>query len=1018
MKLCRRTAYSGLLWMIVLVFGCGSAEAQIPDICEGTVPDGWHAQSRKLSISSERYKTGRESVKWEWSRRKRTLTIRDTAFSSAADDPRSTFIIWIYNEIPIADTLHFEFQDQGEAVSHFGIGLKFSGWRTAWIMYHRDMEGGPVKGMNTLVIKAPPSVKKGSLYFDQVISNISINPRSPMRDEQVPFVNIHSDKAANAHWTALYQFSRNPHYLPLQGEVSSAETQAFGAILERYRKIILPSKKSGLTAIEQEFGRWNIQKDGNNITGRPVYSVNDVELVPDDARKSLKEEFKEFSIKPYTQLMLKAAAAYQDAKPAEKERLAQIYLNLIDHLEDQGWAAGSGMGALHHLGYNFRDYYSANLLMKSVLKQHDRLERTWKSMYWFSGLGRTQVPPADVDDSNIDVFNTLLGSMLSTVLIMDDTPEKARQLCEFSNWFSQALMPTYSIDGTFKPDGSVVHHGNLYPAYGVGGFQGIAPILYALSRTPFKVSTDAHQNFKKVMLAMHYYTNPVRWPVSVSGRHPTGSWKIADEAYAYMAVSGTPDGKASIDREMAAVYLKIDPDAGGKWAEQFKGLGIRPAPYPQGHWNLNYGLFDIHRRQDWLLTVRGHNRYFTTHESYPGANMYGRYFSYGHLEVLFPQTETNSGSNFKDEGWDWNNIPGTTTLHLPLDKLRAAILNVDDFSGVEEMLLSDEIFAGGTNFNQWQGMFAMRLHGHDKYDMGSFRAIKSWFMFDSLVICLGSDISNTIEENPTQTTLFQNILDSAQAVFYLNDEKNTVFPYEQEWGNTQRLTVVDNRGIGYYLPWQQGAVFTKLEQSSRDQKDSKDTHGSAAKLIFDHGTAPKDQGYEYAMLIKTDPAEMHQFKTRMNSSNPVYKVLQKDSAAHAVWYAPKQITAIALFEGGKGYKDSLLISNSIPCLLMYRRGADTLQLSVTDPDLAFYTGPDDSPLTSDGKRQEVSIYSRSWYRAPSQPSVVELVIRGSWKAVPSENGVESHILPNGDTQLLVPCKYGLASEVKLEEIKK
>src|SRR5690606_14517520 len=117
---------------------------------------------------------------------------------------------------------------------------------------------------------------------------------SPMRDEQVPFVNIHSDKAANAHWTALYQFSRNPHYLPLQGEVSSAETQAFGAILERCRKIILTSKKSGLTAIEQEFDRWNIQRDGNNITGRPVYSVNDVDLVPDDARKSLKEEFKEF----------------------------------------------------------------------------------------------------------------------------------------------------------------------------------------------------------------------------------------------------------------------------------------------------------------------------------------------------------------------------------------------------------------------------------------------------------------------------------------------------------------------------------------------------------------------------------------------------------------------------------------------------------------------------------------------------------------------------------------------------
>lgn len=52
-------------------------------------------------------------------------------------------------------------------------------------------------------------------------------------------------------------------------------------------------------------------------------------------------------------------------------------------------------------------------------------------------------------------------------------------------------------------------------------------------------------------------------------------------------------------------------------------------------------------------------------------------------------------------------------------------------------------------------MFAMKLHGSDKYDMGSFKAIKSWFMFDDLVIALGSNITNDIKDYPTEIFYFR-----------------------------------------------------------------------------------------------------------------------------------------------------------------------------------------------------------------------------------------------------------------------
>ena len=66
-------------------------------------------------------------------------------------------------------------------------------------------------------------------------------------------------------------------------------------------------------------------------------------------------------------------------------------------------------------------------------------------------------------------------------------------------------------------------------------------------------------------------------------------------------------------------------------------------------------------------------------------------------------------------------IPGVTSIHLPLEQLKAKVMNVDTFSGMEEMLYSDEAFAGGLSQKRENGNFGMKLHEHDKYN-GSHRA--------------------------------------------------------------------------------------------------------------------------------------------------------------------------------------------------------------------------------------------------------------------------------------------------------
>ena len=423
-------------------------------------------------------------------------------------------------------------------------------------------------------------------------------------------------------------------------------------------------------------------------------------------------------------------------------------------------------------------------------------------------------------------------------------------------------------------------------------------------------------------------------------------------------------------------------------------------------------MLAIHRRADWLLTVKGHNRYIVSHESYPGANVFGRYSSYGQTEVLLPQVGADNGNSFKDEGWDWNNLPGTTTLHVPIDELRANIVNADDFSGVEEMLLSDEIFAGGTNVDDLDGMFAMKLHGSDKYDLGSFRAIKSWFMFDDLVVALGSNITNDRKDRATQTTLFQNVLSDKNAAFYVNDVVSSAFPFEENWSDKNNVTILDDRQIGYYIPDGSRLVFAKKEQVSRNQKDLADTKGNVAKLIIDHGNAPTHNDYHYAMLLKTNANRLAEFKRKMIGKTPTYKVLQQDSLVHKLWYAPKNITAQAIFKASESLNDSLLVTTDKACLIMYKKENSGFNISVTDPDLGFYAGPDDTQILSDGKRKEESIYSKSWYGKPAQPSIVTVVVKGVWQVSSDGDGVTATTV-NGNTKLTIPCKYGIASKFKL-----
>ena len=504
-------------------------------------------------------------------------------------------------------------------------------------------------------------------------------------------------------------------------------------------------------------------------------------------------------------------------------------------------------------------------------------------------------------------------------------------------------------------------------------------------------------------MAMRFYCNKLSFPLSLSGRHPDGKGQLSPMHYAYMAWAGTPNGANELDESMAAAYLRLTQNTTNNKEKQiyreFRLKGISPEADPQGNLSLGYSCAAVQRRDNWAAVVRGTSRYLWCSEHYTGENLYGRYLGYGSLLLSTAPKGidvTLKTSGWQEEGFDWNRIPGATSIHLPYDDLRAKILNVDTSSGVEEMLLSDEAFAGGLSQQKTNGNFGLKLHEHDKYN-GSFRARKSFHFCNDDIICLGSNIENNDKQHPTETTVFQLAADDPQTQSYWQ----TYQP--------QSNTCLDALGTGYYSPnpW----TFTGLiQQQSRNNDTNKPNTGQWVSLYIPHGTAPTGAEYEYAVLPKVNPERL-----KTIASKPFYTVIKKDRDAHIVRHESTHTMSYVIFETPKSYlPGGPVLLTDTTCLAMVRQVAkNKLILTVAQPDLNLYSGPNDD-IYQDGKRVERSVYSRSWIKNASQELPVRVTLLGDWDFTPTAN-IRLVERKAKTTTLEFMCKDGLSYELELNK---
>lgn len=662
-----------------------------------------------------------------------------------------------------------------------------------------------------------------------------------------------------------------------------------------------------------------------------------------------------------------------DAYYNHSAQSAKNYFLVWDYAINQGFAFGSGMGTNHHYGYQVRKIYTTAWLMRDAIWKAPNRDNILSALIFWSALQETRIPFQYGRDELLDSWHTLLMAKTVSALLFVDERERARALAGLSRWLSGSLQYSPGTIGGIKVDGTTFHHGGFYPAYTTGVLAMVGQFIALTSHTRYVPTMEARQVLKSAFISMRNYCNIYEWGIGISGRHPFGgSMKENDvAAFAYLALAGDLSGESNtFDHHLAADYMRLCNNDTPE-AIYFRKEGITPAKAPQGFFVYNYGSAGIFRRNDWMVTLKGYTTDVWGSEIYRKDNRYGRYQSYGSVQIMgYP---SRKASGFDENGWDWNRLPGTTTIHLPFDLLDSPLPGTT-------MAHSKENFSGSSSLEGKNGMFAMKLMERNlKNFTPDFVARKSVFCFNNRMICLGTGISNSNASFPTETTLFQSTFQKGKSDIYVDGKLKNV-PFHQELNDGKRHCIQDGYN-NYYLVNGDNVQIQIARQDSHHEKNRAKTQGTFASAYINHGAAPQNAGYEYMVLIQPSPKELDAARRKAP-----YQILHKDSIAHVVIDKQTGITAYAAFETYLPQKDELFLSIPAETMVMQKQSGSNLLLSVCDPNLNI----SEKAFTT---------------KEPSRPIEKKLILKGQWKCKTLQEDVTVEV-GQTETVLTVTCRHG------------
>lgn len=954
-----------------LVVACMAEESDFLEFEGPSIPAGIRTEKSTITLDTRHRYRGEQALRWDWQsgatlRIDRPVECRPELNRMEEGFQRTrSFKFWIYSEKALPNNqLRVVFgDDQGEPCS-FPFNLDFTGWRSAWISFERDMEGAPDRDLSFIRFEAPDNAETGTFWIDDMAPSLSIYIEHHMADRQVPFVNASMQDLLLAlpHDTNILIDKK---VIPRwdETEMTAAHRAAFCEVEANIRPLYPPvrSKVDELLAIVETY---HIVKDADGtIRGDflpHLASHSHMAGLPKRFRPEMKALTETHDFWAYSDLMLEIAQAYaywenQPEGAAQAESLKASFILMSEHLLDQGWQAGSGLGSTHLFGYSSRSWPPAVFLMRTELAEAGLLQSMADSLLWFFNVKKHFLPPSS-HLCDMDYLKTTSLSDLLSIMVMPDSAEKVLYLDAFQNSFGNilALASPGSQDG-IKSDGGLFHHQMHYEGYGIPGIKGAARLFEILDGTHYELSVAAYTHLKMAYLSAQLWGYPYAG-FNACGRHPLLCESELFSASMLGLAKAAPNTD-SFDPDLAAAYLDME---GGDAIEIF-GQPVE-SKSPQGAGTMNYHSGGVYKHGNSTVLFKGFCDGIISHETFALDNRYGSYGSHGTIQI-FENTRLHT-SGFERPGWSWSQPPGATTLALPLDVLEGDV----GFHG--RRIPQQTPFAGCSDLDHKIGLFAFQLdpdpaNSHPE----ALKVRKSVLSIDGKLIALGSGLSNG-SSYPLVTTLFQCGLRSDQKTVKQGDG----------W-------IIDPYGTGHWVPPKNRLKQKIGIQTSRHNKTKEPTEGEFAIAWIDHGVGAQNADYEYVSVLEADAATMEAISTA-----PIHFVKRCDDRTHAVWIPSENVWSLVNFLPLEEPVGPVLSINQ-PCLVLLKQLADGgIRMSVTDPRLNL-------TMTT---------------TAP--PVEVALRIKGRFAVSEKSSSPVSAIVEGEQTLLLVHCAEGMPTAFSLNAL--
>ncbi|MFY0650601.1 MAG: hypothetical protein JXQ96_01140 [Cyclobacteriaceae bacterium] len=535
---------------------------------------------------------------------------------------------------------------------------------------------------------------------------------------------------------------------------------------------------------------------------------------------------------------------------------------------------------------------------------------------------------------------------------MKTDDEKVRWMKAMVRYFERFFTISEALGNGIKSDGSGFHHWAAYQNY-MYAYKTAARAVFSLCyQTPFDISAEKYLNFRDALFYQLMLSNDDGViPLAACGRKPANriASSYSEESLVQMAlVGGEILGIDHADPVLAGYVNR-------RWGINSEFNYSSASTFTNGFFQMNYGHMGIFRKDNWIASFKGLSDYMWGAEIYPTSNRFGRYQSYGALEIIY-NGSLKSINGYDHDTWNWNYNPGTTSIVLPFDKLHAEMDRIDESQS--------KSFVGSLAFNNQNsevltpthgvfGMFAMDFKGKEGQGFSTrrnpeshnatFVFKKSTFAFSDMIVALGSGIGNNDSNYPTVTTLYQRLKNTNKVVVNGSSQGDA---HSEVFSDNEFNWVLDNSNTGYFVVNGGDLKIWSGSEATPNHNEivvpgSRSWQGNATLpntyAYIDHGTNPNNGGYEYVCLPATSSASMTSLATKMENDRP-YLVEQKDSKAHIVKHIKDKTVGFAFFDVNSELLslNSIIKSNSHPCLVMHQEiNPEKYLLSMTYPDLGF-----------------------------------------------------------------------------------